>query len=391
MSVLDPVLAEFRGDVRAWFADNAPSPKEDPRAPGIDSAEHLDRQRSWLTILNRRGFGAPHVPVEWGGGGLDMAHQIVLFEEWARADAPTLDAFLISLRHLPETLLEAGTVEQRERFIRQAISGTVWCQGFSEPGAGSDLSSLRTKAVPDGDGWVVTGQKIWSSNAVFADHCLLLARTDPDSVRGEGIGYFIMDMKAPGVDVRPIGQITGHSEFCEIFIDEVRIPGDCVIGDPSDGWRIAQTTLQAERGPFGVELIERVVFNLEQALSSTCSHEEARSRELTRMLARAYAVRALALETYSSMMDDETSGGAASTLKVAYTELLQDATSLLMLQRGTTALIDPSVEHFQGWVSGHSSIDWLGSWGLTISGGSNEIQRTIIAQRVLGLPRGVRR
>jgi len=391
MSSLNPDLADFRADVRAWFATNAPTPDRDPRAPGLDAAEHLERQRSWLATLNLRGFGAPHVPVEWGGGGLDMAHQIVLFEEWARCDAPTLDIFLVSLRHVPETLLVAGTREQQERYVRQAIAGTVWCQGFSEPEAGSDLSALRTRAVPDDEGWVVTGQKIWSSNASAADYCLLLARTDPQSVRGEGIGYFILDMHAPGVDVRPIRQITGHQEFCEVFLDDVRIPSDCLIGEPGEGWQIAQATLQAERGPIGVEIIERVVFHLEQAIAQAPATERGELRELSLMLARAYAVRALAMETYGSALDEASAPGAASTLKVAFTELLQDATDLLMLHEGSAALVDPAIAHFQGWVSGHWSIDWLGSWGFTISGGSNEIQRTIISQRVLGLPREPRR
>jgi alkylation response protein AidB-like acyl-CoA dehydrogenase len=381
---------EFRDDVRAWFRENAP--RDWRSAVGrMDRQEYEQWQLGWLRALNTRGFGAPHVPRDWGGGGFDIDDQVVIYEEWARADAPPLGLYVISRLHVPGTLLAAGTEEQKKLYVRDAIEGTVWCQGFSEPGSGSDLASLRTRAVRDGADWVVTGQKIWSSNAHSAQYCILLARTDPESRRGAGISYFILDMRSPGVDVRPIRQNTGHEEFCEIFLDGARIPAKNMIGPEGEGWKVAQSTLQTERGPIAVESIERIAVGLDRlrvlvARAGGPGAEGTRAR-LVDLEARVTAVRSLAKDVVAGLVDGRSSAGnLTSLLKIAYTELLQDVTRFGTQVVGEESLVDPQQAHRVGLISGNWMIDWLGSWGSTIAAGTNEIQRNIVAERVLRLP-----
>ncbi|WP_281689565.1 acyl-CoA dehydrogenase family protein [Pseudonocardia thermophila] len=382
---------EFREDVQAWFQENAPRNWRSA-VRGMSREQYEQWQRDWLHLLNTRGFAAPHVPQEWGGGGFTLDDQVVIYEEWARADAPPLGLYLISLLHVPGTLLAAGTEEQKKRYLRDAIEGTVWCQGFSEPGSGSDLASLRTRAVRDGDDWVVTGQKIWSSHAQSAEYCILLARTDPASRGSAGISYFILDMRSPGVDVRPIRQNTGHQEFCEIFLDDVRIPAGNMIGPEGEGWKVAQSTLQTERGPIAVENIERIAAGLDRlrgelsrAGATVADGTLARLVELT---ARVTAVRSLAKDVVAALAAGRSSAGnRTSLLKIAYTELLQDVSRLGTEILGEDGLVDPQQPYRLGMISGDWMIDWLGSWGSTIAAGTNEIQRNLVAERLLGLPR----
>jgi alkylation response protein AidB-like acyl-CoA dehydrogenase len=385
----------FRTEVRAWFAEHTPA----------GWGQHLDRcsreeslafHRGWLATLNQRGFGAPHVAPEWGGGGYGLAEQATIYEEWARARAPQLNVFVVSLHHVPATLLDAGTAEQRE-MVRDALRGTVWCQGFSEPDAGSDLASLRTRAIRDGGDWVVSGQKVWSSHADVADWCLLLARSVPDVPKHQGISYFVLDMHAPGVSVRPIRQSTGHSEFCAIHLDDVRIPGDRIIGQPGQGWAIAQRTLSTERGPIAMGTIAEVRVGVQELAAlvdarwplpaaGTGPLDEAHG-EVARLVARAHALRALGIDVVDAVVSGRERQNLASVVKVASSELLRRLTDAGTLLAGDASLLEPGHHAYRGYVSGHWTSDWVNSWGWSIASGTNEIQRTIIAERVLGLPR----
>lgn len=381
---------DFAEDVAAWFA--AHTPRDWRRATDAMSAqEYAEFQRDWLRMLNTRGFGAPGVPEEWGGGGYSFREQVAIFDAWARSGAPPVDLFEVSLNHVPSTFLAAGTEEQKHRYVRAAIEGTVWCQGFSEPSAGSDLKALRTKAVRVEGGWRVTGQKTWSSHAAHAGHCLLLARTDQEAPARKGISYFVMDMDAPGVDVRPIAQIHGPEEFCELFLDDVFVPEQNLVGPENDGWQVAQSTLGAERGPIALPIIEQIGVAARKLMAE---HVDAQGQQLgaveerlTRLIARQTATRSLALDTIDLVERGRGSASIASLIKLSFSELLQETTDFASLLEPERTLLDTGSAHFLGYVSGRWMTDWLGSWAATIAGGANEVQRTIVAERLLDMPR----
>ena len=196
-----------------------------------------------MTERNKVGLATPHWPVEYGGAGLGIAHQVIIADEFAQAKTPGADAFIIGLNHLPGTLIPFGTEAQKKKYLPTVAQATVWCQAFSEPGAGSDLANLQTRAVLDGDHYVVNGQKIWSSQSMYARYGILLTRTDTKAKKQRGITYFILDMQAPGVEVRPIRKSTGMSEFAELFLTDVRIPIEDRVGEENQGWTVAQATL----------------------------------------------------------------------------------------------------------------------------------------------------
>lgn len=384
----DTDLDTFRGEVASWFRDHAPK-EWNRRSREMDPGRYREALLEWLAALNTKGFAAPALDPEWGGGGFGAREQTIIYEEWARADAPGLEAFIVSLHHVPSTFLMAGTPEQQQRFIPAAIRGEGWCQGFSEPGSGSDLASLRLPATRVEGGWEVSGQKIWSTNADTAKWCLLLARTDPDSAGAAGITYFVLDMEAPGVEVRPIRQNTGYQEYCEIFLDRVHIPDGDVIGEVGQGWAVAQRTLTAERGPLGFDLLVRISVALERqaAVIDRDGASTALRARLADLQDRVTLARALALDAVDALEDAGNSGSLASLLKLTFSELLHDVTDFATVASGTASLIATGDPHFRGFVGGGPMTDWLGSWGWTISAGTNEIQRTIIAEKILGLPR----
>src|SRR5690606_24059183 len=212
-------LDDFRDSVRTWCREHVPAGWRAAQT-GVDDEAFVAFQQSWFQELRSAGFAVPHWPAAWGGG-LPTAEQVVLYQELAAHDAPRLVLQFVAIHHAAATLLEAGTDEQRARHLPAILDGEIWVQGFSEPEAGSDLASLKTSARRAGDHYVVNGQKLWASGALHADWCLLLARTDPDAPKRKGISYFLMDMRSPGLDVRPIRQATGESHFCEIFLDDV--------------------------------------------------------------------------------------------------------------------------------------------------------------------------
>jgi alkylation response protein AidB-like acyl-CoA dehydrogenase len=388
----------FQREVAEWFSVNSPRGWQD-EVEKYSRSELLAFNRRWLRLLNTKGFGAPHVPREWGGGGYSAEEQIIIYREWARSRAPSLGGYDINLFHVPGTLLRAGTRAQQEKYLREAIDGVLWCQAFSEPDAGSDLASLRTMAVRDGDYYRINGQKIWSSHAHEAKYGLLLARTDPDAPKHHGISYFILDMSAPGLEIRRIRQANGQAEFCELFLDEVRIPVEDRIGDENEGWTVAQRTLSVERGILALGAIEHINAGVDTLddlviLQSGDFTGERLMLEgeavVTDFAARSFAVRSAALDLISMMQLPGSPDVLSSAVKVASTEMLQELTDYASLIEGAGGLVEPHLETQRSPLSGHWLIDWLQSWGRTISAGTNEIQRNIISERLLGLPREAR-
>jgi len=314
------------------------------------------------------GYAGISWPAEHGGQGLDRSFAAVWAEECAHAQVqPMLNLQGIVLAG--EAILRSGTDDQKRRFLRPTLSGEIlWCQLFSEPDAGSDLASLQTAATRDGDGFVVNGQKVWCSNGQFAEFGILLARTDPEEPGHRGISFFLLDMHAPGVDVRPLKQMTGDEEFCEVFLDDVSIPAASMLGDLHTGWAVAMAVLQDERGSSGtaglISLERRLAY-----LASLQADSPALTDELLRLLGRGHALKA-------TLMRSGAGPAAASAAKLMRTELEFDAEVLEASMRGATAML-----------TGSRTDRFLYAPGMKIAGGSSEIQRNIIGERILGLPR----
>ncbi|TAL00022.1 MAG: acyl-CoA dehydrogenase [Rhodospirillaceae bacterium] len=387
-------LDAFRAELRAWLSATVPVDWPQ-KMEGADTASYVAFQRWWIGEMRKVDLATPHWPREWGGEDISLSQQIVVSEEMARANAPDPDLFTISLYHLPATLFGHGTTEQRERYLRGAKEGRdIWCQGFSEPNAGSDLASLRTRAERKGSAYVVNGQKIWSSFGMFADYCLLLARTNPNAQKKQaGISYFILDMKSPGVTVRAIRQITGEAEFSEIFFDDVEIPAENLIGQENEGWTIAQSTLSAERGLIVFNQAEKLARAFDrdfQLGKGSWAHDHQFRREFGLLHARMRALRILIRRMLTEIERNPEMGGAVITtfIKLHWATLLQDYTAFLLRAEGAgTLALRPSVLG-GGSNTGLRVNDFLRSYAWTISGGTNEIMRNIIAERVLGMPRG---
>jgi len=383
----------FRQEIRDWLAATL-DPDWRRKWQSVREAELRELVIRWLEERRKVGLATPHWPKEWGGPGLPFSYQIMVYEEFSRADAPELDMFTISLFHTPATLFEHGTQAQKDKYLGGVTNGTdIWVQGFSEPGSGSDLASLRTSAVKQGDHYVVNGQKIWSSNGMHARYCLLLARTDPNGKRKhDGISYFIMDMQSPGVEVRPIRQITGEAEFCEIFMDDVKIPAENLIGAEGNGWQIAQSTLSTERGLLIFGAVERLARSFEldgKEARDTWMRDAQLRREYAQYWAELQTIRLMIRKLLMELEanPDKASPTLPTYIKLTFGPFLQRYTEFLLRAEGMDAMKrEPAIPG-----TGHSSRlrfnDFLKSYGWTIAGGSNEIMRNIVSERILQLPR----
>lgn len=390
-------LYAFRREVRAWLEATVPADWRERMADATEE-DYVAYQCWWFDEMRKVGLATSHWPREWGGAELSLRHQVLIFEEIARINAPNPDLFVISLYHLPATLFGHGSQAQRDRYLTGVKErGEVWCQGFSEPNAGSDLASLRTRAERKGDVYVVNGQKVWSSYGLFADYCLLLARTNPDAPKKQGgISYFILDMKAPGVTVRPIRQATGQSEFCEIFLDNVEIPVEDLIGAENAGWTIAQSTLSAERGLIIFEHSERMARAFERDLDEVRAGRAAwfEDDQFRREFMECWAqMNGLRLLIRRMLGDVETNPEIASSsmpsfIKIQFSELLRRYTDLRVRIEGLDAQRQHPIIAGGGHQTGNRMYDFLLSYAWTIAGGANEIIKTVIAERTLGLPRG---
>ena len=383
-----PQDEQFRRGIREWLAANLTgrfAALRDAGGPGREHEAHAERV-AWNRHLAAAGWTCLGWPPEHGGRGATLAQQVIFYEEYARSRAPARAGYL-GEELLGPTLIAFGTPEQQRRFLPPiAAVEELWCQGYSEPGAGSDLAALSATAYLDGDQWVITGQKVWTSLAVEADWCFVLARTEPGSKRSAGLSYLLVPMRQKGVTVRPIRQLTGTSEFNEVFFDNARTHASLVVGEPGDGWRVARATLAIERG--AATLGQQVGFERElRRLVELARQTGASGDPLVRdRLGRAWigleAMRAHALRTLA--------GGAGGTgpseLKLLWSRWHQELGELAMDVQGAPSMVARGAPY--------DLADWqrlfLFSRADTIYGGSDEIQRTIIAERALGLPRQAR-
>ncbi len=327
------------------------------------------RARAWQRRIHDAGLAGLHWPAAHGGRGYDRAHTAIWSEECARADVqPYLNLQGIVLAG--EAIIRRGTDDQQARFLPPTLTGEIlWCQLFSEPEAGSDLGGLRTTAVRDGDRYVINGQKVWCSNGQFAEFGILLARTDPDEPGHRGISFFLIDMETPGVTVRPLTQMTGDQEFCEVFLDDVELPADALLGPEHGGWLVAMEVLQDERGAAGSAGLIALQRRLDALVAIGDGGDGASRDRLVQLITRGQALRA-------TMMRSAGDAATASASKLARAELDFDAEGVKATMRGAEAMLaDEATDRF------------LYSPGMRIAGGTSEIQRNIIGERVLGLPR----
>jgi alkylation response protein AidB-like acyl-CoA dehydrogenase len=367
---------EFRKEVRSWMVAHVPSSDEPD-----DRAELVEYQRAWQAELASASLVAVHFPEAFGGRGLGWTEAYVVQEEMAVVRAPEI-VNRVAVNLVGPTLIEHGTDDQRERFLRKILTAeNIWCQLFSEPGAGSDLASMRTVATPSDGGWLVTGQKVWASNAQYADFGVLLARTGTGPGGRPEIGYFLVDMRQPGVDVRPLRQMTGTSDFNEVFLEEAWVPGENVVGDPSKGWGVMKTTLGYERSTSPRQLIIHSIL-LEELLEEAKQHRQ--TTLVRQRLAQLYAeLRIYRLHLYRTLSDLEQGrkpGPASSVIKLYWSEMAQrmHELSIEMLGMAGVALASKRARSYVYYRA------------CTIFAGTSEIQRNTLAEQVLGLPREVR-
>jgi alkylation response protein AidB-like acyl-CoA dehydrogenase len=366
----------FRDELRAWFSANDPGPE-----PQRDEERHYAWRRDFQRRLYDGGWAAPHWPREYGGRGATLTESAIFFEELGRARAP-LPANVLGLLLGGPTLMSWGTEEQKDRFLGPILSAEeIWCQGFSEPEAGSDLAALKTRAVRDGDGWAVTGQKVWTSGAQYSKWCMLVARTDSEVPKHKGLTYFLMDMEQAAVQVRPLRQITGESEFNELFIEHARIPDDCVIGGVGNGWKVALTTLMNERAGLAFFLqvkLRRLLDDLiDEAAARGLLEDDVVADKLGALHVKAEILRLTAYRGLTATEKYGQPGPEGSLTKWMWSETNQQLVQLAAELLGPDALVAGS-----RW-----GYELLRARGNTIEGGTTEILKNIVAERVLGLPR----
>lgn len=389
-------LQAFRLRVRTWAQAHA-DPTWHERLREADDDRLRQLMRAQAETLHAEGFLAPNWPVEFGGSGLSLDEQVVLQQELVRARFPMPTLHSIALGHVAATLMHHGSQYQQQQHLEAILAGEVWCQGFSEPEAGSDLAAVRTIAQRQGDYYVVNGSKIWSTSAHRSDWCLLLARTDRQAPKHKGLSVFLLDLSLPGIEIRPIRQALGVLEFCEIFLDDVRIHRSELVGEENTGWRVANTTLATERASQilqyhaeleqAIELIAAECHRTIVAPGLTAAEDPVIRQELAARVSEVDALGLLASSVVGGVSRHGEVGPEGSVLKLFYTETLQRLTELATRIRGVAAEVDSGAVTDAGWISGDWLVDHVRSWTQTIAAGSNEIQRNIISERVLGLPR----
>jgi len=389
---LDSSEKKFRDDVRSWLHDNVP---REPRP--ADSAEMAAFDRAWQKKQREGGWAGINWPTEYGGRGLTLVQQLIWYEEYARAQAPHVGTSFIGLSQAGPTLILAGSEAQKAKHLPAILRGEeVWCQGFSEPGAGSDLAALQTRATISGDELIVSGQKIWTSYAHIADYQELLVRTDPASRRHRGLSWVICDMKTPGISVRPILTMSGRLHFCEVFFDEVRVPLSNVVGGLNNGWKVAMSTLAWERGTAFIaeqvdlsRVVDRLIEEARHALGPDGRRAAIAHEDLAENLAAARAevrtLRAMTIASVSRIARTGIPGPEASIIRLYFSELYQRVRKLALRIAGPNAMDAGGGSAGEGW--GWSYID---SFRYTIAAGTSEIQRNIIGEQILGLPRARR-
>ena len=373
---LSPAEEEFRDDVRSWLEVHNPGREPD------DDQEAFEFRRAWQRTLNERGWAGLSWPIEYGGAGATLVEQAIFTEELARAGAPQM-ANVLGLAMGGPTVIAHGSEEQRRRYLPPILSAEeIWCQGFSEPDSGSDLASLKTRAVRRGDEWIVTGQKVWTTYAHSAKWCMLLARTDADVPKHRGLTYFLMDMEQDGVEVRPLVQITGDAEFNELFIEEARIPHENIVGGENNGWSVAITTLMHERAGLAFTLQVDIQIGIrelaERIREAGLADDPVIRQRWAQLFAEAQVLRLNAYRGLTGVMKRGAPGPEGSIGKWHWAEVAQALTELAMDVAGPRAQLADDI-----WTH-----RFLRSRANSIEGGTTEILKNIVAERVLGLPRG---
>ena len=368
--------AAFRDEVRAWLADNHPG-----SGPRYATDEWIDFASDWQRKLHAGGWAGISWPAEYGGRGATLLEQAIFSEEMANAKAPR-PANVLGLVMGGPVLIAHGTEQQKERYLEPILSAEeIWCQGFSEPEAGSDLASLKTRAVEDDGGWRVTGQKVWTSLAHHSKWCMLVARTDPEAPKHKGLTYFLLDMDQDEVEVRPLRQITGEPEFNELFIEGAWIPDENVVGGVGNGWAVAITTLMNERAGLGAsaalvlrqELEELIALVNERGLGDDAGIRQ----RIAKVQIGIEALRLGALRALTTTMKTGVPGPEGSLSKLEWADLNQELTNL-----ATDVLGADGLAWSEEWTH-----RWLRSQANSIEGGTSDVLRNIVAERVLGLPR----
>jgi alkylation response protein AidB-like acyl-CoA dehydrogenase len=378
--------AAFRERVREWLAENAPGSGAAGTNPEMDfGGDTLAAAKDFQARLFDAGLAGLTWPKEYGGAGLDNRHRRIFDEEAARYALPT-GVFLIGLGMCGPTILEHGTHEQKQRYIPRMLRGDeVWCQLFSEPGAGSDVAGLQSRAQPVEDGWLLNGQKVWTSGAHYCDYGIVIARTDPDQPKHRGITMFIVDMTAPGVTIRPLRQITGESNFNEVFFEDVHIPAEHLVGDVNDGWRASITTLMNERVSIGssggdrdpIEPFVRAV--RERGLDG----DEVTRDEIASLFVRQRVQRYLGMRLKESLRAGVSPGPLGSVAKLHGSTIAERSSRFGVELAGLDGVAwSPDESGGDRWARGV-----LSAPGSVIAGGTSDIQRNIIGERVLGLPK----
>ncbi len=375
LTFTDSELA-FRDEVRGWLADNAPG-----EPPTQDEDGIYAWRRDWQRRMHEDGWAGVHWPQEYGGRGATLMETAIFFEEMGRARAP-LPANVLGLLLGGPTLMVWGTDEQKDRFLSPILSAEeMWCQGFSEPDAGSDLASLKTRAEKDGDDWVVTGQKVWTSGAQYSKWCMLVARSDRDVPKHKGLTYFLLDMEQDEVEVRPLRQITGEPEFNELFLESARIPEENVVGGVGNGWKVALTTLMNERAGLGFFLqvrLRQLLDELFDAAAENGALDDPRTADrLADLHIRTEILRLMAWKGLSTIQKYGQPGPEGSLTKWVWSDTNQALTQLAADIAGPDALTAGT----------HWSYELLRARGNSIEGGTTEILKNIVAERVMGLPR----
>ncbi len=374
-----PEEAAFRAELRAWLDANLP---EDRRG-GRGGAQRFDDSfgREWSRKLYEAGYAGLTWPTEYGGAGAPYSFQAIFYEEMARAQAPA-HVGVIGLGMAGPTIMAHGTDAQKQAHLSKILSAEeIWCQGFSEPGAGSDLAAARTRAERRDDVYVVNGQKVWSSFAHIADYCILVTLSDPDAARYQGLTYLIVDMHAPGVEVRPLRQITGEAEFNEIFFNDVEVPVTNRLGEEGQGWQVAMTTLLHERGTLGFALTASLEVGVNRLLEVARERMNGDSSLRERVANEWIELQALRYTNYRSLGTLQRTGipgPEGSAIKLRWSEQNQRMTKLGRELLGAEGILDDGWWHHQQ----------LRSRGNTIEAGTSEVLRNIVAERVLGLPKG---
>jgi alkylation response protein AidB-like acyl-CoA dehydrogenase len=383
---------EFRDGLRAWLAANAPKDWDKQREKSLD--ERFEFMRAWQRKLYEAGWAGISWPKEYGGRGANLMEQVLFWQEMARAGAPPM-ANVLGLGLIGPTIIAFGSEAQKNRFLRKILSAEeIWCQGFSEPNAGSDLANLQAEARLEGDYYIVNGQKVWTSYGWVGDWCEVVVRTDPNVPKHKGLTVLLLDMKTPGVDVRPLRQMTGETEFSELFFRDVRVPAENVLGGVNRGWEVAMGTLMHERGSFGAGLQIIYKRNMDRLieLSRTVRRNGRPAAEdplIRQKLAQCYAeieiMRLNQMRAFSRISSTGVPGPEGSILKIFWSELNQRLQQIAQELLGPYGQLEGSGD--RAIDNGMWSYGYLRARGNTIEAGTSEIQRNIIGHFVLGLPR----